>query len=727
MRKISPLFLAALPVFLTQSITNAQVKPIVPAADGSLTIVNPSGNRFDITGGQTSQNGANLFHSFSKFGLNADQTANFLSNPSIQNILGRVTGGEASIINGLIQVSGGNSNLFLMNPAGIIFGASSRLNVPADFTATTATGIGVGNNWFKAVGTNDYTTLIGTPNTFAFNTQQPGSIVNAGQLGVGAGNNLTLVGGTVVSTGQLTAPGGNISVAAVPGESLVRLTQTGNLLSLDIPASALPLSADSSQFNPLSLAQLLTGGGSQAQVTGVSVNNAGQVVLTGSGIGVTTGDVVATKLTARKATLSADHNLTLVESQLNTTGNLNLLAKDTVLMRDSVANPFLAQAGGKLLVQGDRSINIFALNNPASGLFANGDMLFRSANTMSGDAHYTTGGSFRIEQLNGSLGSLYSPDDPVIRASGNVTFTNYTGASLHILAGGSVNITGTVTITGPDTLFNSIVENVRLSDGTTLAINGNTQSTLDIRAGTTAFGTPGITGGTGGFTPVPGTGGTPTSANITIGSITNSGGRVFLTNQYQPNTSLPGGAIQVGAINANSNAGGSVIIDSRSSVTFTNTVNASGGDFNGGLINVIAVGNINTPVSPNQLTANSVGGNGGTINLTSTAGAINAASGNMAAGSNSGNGGSINLQAKGDITTGVLISFSPLSNGGNISVTSTAGAIDTRSGDVTTSSFGANGNGGNITFSAYGNIITGTLDSGANGGTGSGTGGKITL
>ncbi|MEO1340545.1 MAG: filamentous hemagglutinin N-terminal domain-containing protein [Cyanobacteria bacterium J06635_13] len=51
----------------------------------------------------------------------------------------------------------GDSNLLLMNQAGIIFGESAQLNVPADFTATTATGIGFGNNlWFNAVGENNY-------------------------------------------------------------------------------------------------------------------------------------------------------------------------------------------------------------------------------------------------------------------------------------------------------------------------------------------------------------------------------------------------------------------------------------------------------------------------------------------------------------------------------------------------------------------------------------------
>ena len=186
----------------TIDVKPAQSQSIVPAADGTGTVVTPEGNRININGGSLSGDGANLFHSFTEFGLTHEQIANFLSNPSIHNILGRVNGGNPSIINGLIQVSGGQSNLYLMNPSGIIFGAGARLNVPASFTATTATGIGFGSNWFSATGVNDYAALVGTPNSFAFTLSQPGAILNAGNLAVDSGNILTLLGGTVVNTGK---------------------------------------------------------------------------------------------------------------------------------------------------------------------------------------------------------------------------------------------------------------------------------------------------------------------------------------------------------------------------------------------------------------------------------------------------------------------------------------------------------------------------------------------
>lgn len=208
---------------------------IIPASDGTGTEVIPNGNGFDIDKGSRSSDGANLFHSFQQFRLDSGQVANFISSPEIRNILGRVVGGNPSIIDGLIQVTGGNSNLFLMNPAGIVFGANALLNVPAAFTATTATRIGIGeNNWFNAFGSNNYNSLIGTPSQFAFDIAQPGVITNAGSLVVQEGQSLTLVGGSVTNTGAIIAPLGDITIAAVPGENLVKISQTGHVLSLEI-------------------------------------------------------------------------------------------------------------------------------------------------------------------------------------------------------------------------------------------------------------------------------------------------------------------------------------------------------------------------------------------------------------------------------------------------------------------------------------------------------------
>ncbi len=352
------------------SATTAQ--SVIPANDSTNTQVTTHQNRFDITGGQTSPDGANLFHSFQKFGLEPNQIANFISQPHIQNILGRITGGDPSIINGLITITGGNSHLFLINPAGIIFGANAALNVPGDFTATTATSIGFDNGWFHANGTNDYHTIIGQPNTFNFSIPDPGSIINTAALSVPTGQNLTLIGGTIINSGSLTAPGGNITITAVSssppspilgegtgvrageGGAIIRISQPGHLLSLDIPASDIPIT-------PLTLPQLLANTNIPHANT-VTVTPTGEVILSGSGWSIRPGDAVLvnSSLNANHATLSATGNLTLVGSQLSLNQDLHLLAGDTVRIRDGVV-PFQTTAGGNIWIQGDKNIDILAI------------------------------------------------------------------------------------------------------------------------------------------------------------------------------------------------------------------------------------------------------------------------------------------------------------------------------------------------------------------------------
>jgi filamentous hemagglutinin family protein len=296
------------------------------------TIINQNNNTFDIQGGR--QTGNNLFHSFDKFGLNQGEIVNFMTNPSIQNILGRVTGGDASVINGIIQVSGANSNLYLINPAGIIFGNHASLNLPAAFTATTANGIQFGDKWFNAFGANDYGNLIGNPGAFAF-TQQ-GSILNSGNLSVNPGQSLTLTGGTVINIGTISASGGNITIAAIPGERLVKISQAGSLLSLELPIET-KTAINPQAFTPLSLPQLLTGGKFNGATT-VSASN-GQVLLTGS-----------------EVTVADNPGTTVVSGNVNVSGqiggNINILGDKVALVKATI-NANGINGGGNILIGGD--------------------------------------------------------------------------------------------------------------------------------------------------------------------------------------------------------------------------------------------------------------------------------------------------------------------------------------------------------------------------------------
>ncbi|MGD1806708.1 filamentous hemagglutinin N-terminal domain-containing protein, partial [Dapis sp. BLCC M126] len=319
--------------------TPANSQPITPANDGTNTTVTPEGNEFNIEGGTRS--GANLFHSFDKFNVNSGQTANFFTTPDTSNILGRVTGGNASYINGLIQVIGGNSNLFLINPAGIMFGPNASLNIPASFSVTTATGIGFDNNnfWFKAMGTNDYSNLVGNPSGYRFNVSTPGAIVNEGNLTLNSGENLTLLGGTVINTGELSTTNGNITIAAVDGGSVLRISQPGHLLSLEVDSRI----EDISNLDTLSLPELLTGG-EENNATSIIVNNNGELELTDNTIiADTPGNVF----------VSGNIDLSTTSTQ-DSESNFIVLANNNITFNEKI------ETGSSIELKAGRSININA-------------------------------------------------------------------------------------------------------------------------------------------------------------------------------------------------------------------------------------------------------------------------------------------------------------------------------------------------------------------------------
>lgn len=330
---------------------------------------------------------------------------------------------------------------------------------------------------------------------------------------------------------------------------------------------------------------------------------------------------------ANQGTLSVGQDLTLVgktldlSGELNAGNNLTLQASESLQIRDRPTAPSIAFAGSQILIEAPENLEITVLNHPDSGLFSGGDMIFRSANTIITDAYFSSGGNFRLEQMNGDLGTAKSPGDPIIRASGNVSFDNYSGASLHILAGGSVTINN-IEITGAEP-GNSIQENVTLSDGiTTVAIDGNAQPTVDIRAGTTNFNPPGITGSSTGLSSSLNTTGTATSAAISINNIVNPGGLVFLTNQDRSNQELSG-EISVNSINGfGSVNGASVFINSKGGININQVIEVSGESGNAGDVFLLAEGDISLPIEA-QVLAYGLGGVGGNITLKSDS-AINA-------------------------------------------------------------------------------------------------------
>ncbi|MEL6937742.1 MAG: filamentous hemagglutinin N-terminal domain-containing protein [Cyanobacteria bacterium J06598_1] len=329
----------------------------------------------------------------------------------------------------------------------------------------------------------------------------------------------------------------------------------GPSASLDVEGSFLATTADGIRFE-------------NGNTFGVQTSNGGDVLSVNVPLGLQYGNNNpngnnSSATIENTGSLAAGQDLTLAAGNLDLQGrvqaseNLTLQATDTVKIRDTAETPFIAAAGEQLTVQGDESVDIFALNHPQSGLFSGGDMTLRSANPVGGDAHYWSGGSFRTETLNSNIGDLFSPYDPIIRSLGNVEIGDYVGSSLHILAGGSITI-DSADIQGVETGSvgsDFLQETIQLSDGTLLAIDGAARPTLDLRAGvsSSAVGTsplPAITG----FDPLTEiltdsalNTNEIVRADITIGTalLFSPNSLLLLTNQYEPNPQLTEGNISI--------------------------------------------------------------------------------------------------------------------------------------------------------------------------------------
>src|SRR5687767_6726202 len=102
--RLGPPLLAAL---LAAGSVQAQI-----VTDGSIgPRVSLSGPSMEIGADLGSRRGGNLFHSFERFGVAPGQSATFTGPDDVRNVIGRVTGSEASRIDGTLASRVGQADL----------------------------------------------------------------------------------------------------------------------------------------------------------------------------------------------------------------------------------------------------------------------------------------------------------------------------------------------------------------------------------------------------------------------------------------------------------------------------------------------------------------------------------------------------------------------------------------------------------------------------------------
>ena len=199
----------------------------------STTVSTDDAVNFLIEGGARSLD--NLFHSFSEFSIPNLGSAYFNNATDITNIFSRVTGGNISEIQGLIRANG-TANLFLINPAGIVFGENAALDVGGSFFASTAESVVFGDGVeLSAIEPQEAPLLTVNITPGIQLGANPGTIVNQSINGLRAesGQTIGFIGGEITfDQGQMRAPEGRVELFSATNGT-VQIIEVDNRLALE--------------------------------------------------------------------------------------------------------------------------------------------------------------------------------------------------------------------------------------------------------------------------------------------------------------------------------------------------------------------------------------------------------------------------------------------------------------------------------------------------------------
>lgn len=424
---LAPVFFGALSLPLI-SIAPAQSSPPITASGMNTQVSGPieidNKTQFDITGGTRPGGGTNLFHSFGDFNVPNNTIANFLNDSGIatSNILGRVTSNNPSAIFGTIQTTGfGNANLFLMNPAGIVFGPGALLNVGGSVAFTTADYLRLADNGrFTAIPNTTTDALLSTAPVaaYGFLGANPGSIaVQGSALRVHENHGISLIGGSIEITSasgdntthpaHISAPGGHVNIASV--------ASAGEILHGSLHTTS---NIQGTSFTSMGTVRL-----SEGTLIDVSGNAGGSIKIRGG------------QLMISDATLAANtHNGPGVDVAIDINLTEDLTISDT---RAAPAMSAITTGSGNT-----GSVRITAANvtaessDPELSLFALIDTHSSGAGR-AGNVDITTTGDVRVK---GPSGTWHFIDTgPLAQGPGGY---------IQITAGGKVNLQGTALSTG---------------------------------------------------------------------------------------------------------------------------------------------------------------------------------------------------------------------------------------------------------------------------------------
>ena len=420
--------LVTLGTLVTVGSVRAQSQSIT--TDGTLSTQVESNDNLNFDINQGNRQGNNLFHSFGNFSVPNNGSARFQNPTDIVNIFGRVTGGNISNINGLIQAQGA-ANLFLINPKGIVFGPNASLDIGGSFFASTASSILFdGGVEFSATDTQPSPLLsVNMPIGLRFR-DNPGSITignNQGtnptsqslSLSVQPGKTLGFVGGDVnLEEANLNtfSFGGRTELGSISGEDFVSLTpiEKGFALGYDGVQNfgSITLKNSSILSQAFSLFSGVEGNGGAISITGRSLS------LIDSSISASTSSVD----NGGEISITVGESLSLTGSSISTdtsakgnAGEISITVGDSINLNNSSidSNLFLSQGeggGGNINLKG-RSLSLINSSRIATGtsgilVIVDDSITLNNDSSIFSGVTGVSGPSSEIEQIRENAGNI---------------------------------------------------------------------------------------------------------------------------------------------------------------------------------------------------------------------------------------------------------------------------------------------------------------------------------
>jgi len=380
------------------------------------TVINFNGanKTYTITGG--TQVGANQFHSFQDLSVPTVNTAHFDNALTTANVIGRVTGSNISNIDGTLKTNG-STNLYLINPNGIIFGANAKLDIGGSFSASTANSFKFSDgSEFSATNPQAPSLLqVTMPLGLQYGKSSPAPITNAGNLSVG--KDLVLSGGSVTSTGSLSAPKGNLRLEAIAGDVTATQLQAGRALQVmsvgNVTIDAIAITGngtnnDNNSKVPLSDGSFLAVDVATRPIVDIRAGVLPSAFFSAPAVAANTliGANISIGSITFDDTLKTANGLIFLTNQFAQNSNL---VGDISVGKISTYN-FEGNAGS-VAIDSKGGINvaapIYAYSDNANGgavnLLANGDITVAGIYTISNSYDYSIGGNISLLSRNGNI------------------------------------------------------------------------------------------------------------------------------------------------------------------------------------------------------------------------------------------------------------------------------------------------------------------------------------